>query len=212
MIPAAYSTTPEPDDGDRDEPIVLSGRLFGRGQTGIILAHMRPADQTSWFQFATDVAATGGYTVLTFDFRGFGDSSGEKEFNRVDTDLEAAFKYMQDELGIRKVFLVGASMGGTASLLVAARKDVAGVVSISSPAVYLDIDALAVVSSIKAPKLFITSEDDVPAQRSQEQFWEQARDPKEQEIFEGDGHGTDLFGTPAGARLRARLLDFLTNH
>ncbi|MBI5288600.1 MAG: alpha/beta fold hydrolase [Chloroflexi bacterium] len=211
-FPAAYSTTPEPDDRDRDEPITLSGRLFGHGKAGVILAHMRPADQTSWFSFAAELAATGDYTVLTFDFRGFGESSGEKEFNRVDTDLAAALKYVREELGIEKVFLVGASMGGTASLLVAAREHVAGVVSVSSPAVYLDIDALAVVSLIKAPKLFITSEDDVPAQRSQEQFWAQAGEPKEQEIFEGDAHGTDLFGTPAGPRLTQLLRDFLANH
>jgi hypothetical protein len=30
----------------------LDCRLFGSGSTAILLAHMRPSDQTSWFEFA----------------------------------------------------------------------------------------------------------------------------------------------------------------
>ena len=68
-------------------------------------------------------------------------------------DLEAALDYMRDDLGIspRDVLLVGASMGGTASLLVAEREPVAGVVSISSPATYQEIDAVASVGEIVRP-------------------------------------------------------------
>ena len=209
---SSFSTTPTPDDDDRDEPIVLDGRLFGSGNTGVILAHMRPADQTSWFPFAIRLAETSKYTVLTFDFRGHGASTGEKEFDRVDTDLAAALRYMRDELGIERVFLVGASMGGTAALLVSAREPVAGVVSISSPARYQLLDALTELRDVTAPKLFITSEDDVPAERSQEQFWARALEPKEQVIFPGDAHGTDLFASPVGPEFEQRIVDFLAAH
>src|SRR5690349_3581201 len=62
-IAAPVSSTPE--KGDEEEmPIVLNGRLFGHGPTGVILAHSRPADQTAWFPFATTLAGTGLYTVL----------------------------------------------------------------------------------------------------------------------------------------------------
>lgn len=208
-IPAGYSTTPEPGHED-EEPIVLDARVFGDGPTGVILAHMRPADQSSWFPFATELAATGGFTVLTFDFRGYGESTGEKQFDRVDTDLTAAMTYMRDEMGIDRIFLVGASMGGTASLIVASRVAVAGVVSISSPAQFPPLDAEAVIGRIDAPKLFITSQDDVPAYRSQERFWEAAVGVKEQEIYEGDEHGTDIFASTNGDALTARLTKFLT--
>ena len=211
-FPADYSTTPVPADADRDEAIELQGRVFGDGPTGVILAHMRPADQSSWFPFATKLAATGEYTILTFDFRGYNGSTGEKEFDRVDTDLTAALHYMRDDLGIDKVFLVGASMGGTAALLVAAREPVAGIVSISSPARYQLLDALNTVSLITSPKLFITSEDDVPAQLSEEQLWVQAIEPKDRETFAGDAHGTDLFAAPVGSAFERRLMDFLSSH
>jgi alpha-beta hydrolase superfamily lysophospholipase len=206
---ARYSTTPEKGDEEED-PIVLDARVFGRGRTGVILSHMRPADQSSWFPFATELARTGKFTVLTFNFRGYGDSTGEKQFDRIDTDLEAAVEYMRDTLGVDRIFLVGASMGGTASLVVGARTRVAGVVSISSPGQFPPLDAVETVDEITAPKLFITAEDDVPAFRSQAEFWEAAAEPKIQQVYDGDEHGTALFDGPHGADLRARLLDFLS--
>ncbi len=211
-ISSTYSTTPVAEDEGRDVAIVLDGRVFGSGRTGVILSHMRPADQTSWYPFALRLAGTGDYTVLTFDFRGYGSSTGDKEFDRVDTDLMAALRYMQGDLGLDRIFLVGASMGGTAALLVSASEPVAGVVSISAPAQYQLLDALATLPRIRAPKLFITSEDDVPAQRSQEQFWAEASNPKEQEIYPGDAHGTDILASPIGPQVEQRLLDFLTSH
>lgn len=211
-IPAAYSTTPTPEDEDRETEIVLDARVFGDGETGVILAHMRPADQTSWFPLATDLAQTGDYTALTFDFRGHGESTGEKEFNRVDTDLQAALDYMREDLGIEKVFLVGASMGGTATLIVAAREPVDGVVSLSSLAFFQEVDALGTVSEIIAPKLFISAKDDVPAMRSLEQFMLNSTDPKEQEIYPGSAHGTDLFAEPFGDDVEQRIMDFLAEN
>src|SRR3972149_1326741 len=55
-----------------DDRGTLSGRLF-KGQNsdaaGVVLAHMYPADQTSWWDYARTLAAE-GYVALTFDFRG----------------------------------------------------------------------------------------------------------------------------------------------
>jgi pimeloyl-ACP methyl ester carboxylesterase len=208
---APASSTPEAGDEEED-PVVLDGRVFGSGPAGVILAHMRPADQTSWFPFATELAKSGRFTILTFDFRGFGKSTGDKEFDKVDTDLTAAYKYMRDELGIGKIFLVGASMGGTASLVVSAQLPVAGVISISSQAEFQELNALEAAPSISAPKLFVTSEDDVPAQRSLEELWAVARAPKSQQIYEGNEHGTDLLLGDNGPAVSERLTQFLTSN
>ncbi len=205
------SATPQKDDEGK-EPVVLSGRVFGSGPAGVILAHMRPADQTAWFPFATMLAATGRYTVLTFDFRGYGDSTGEKQFDRIDTDLLSAYRYMRDRLGIRKIFLIGASMGGTASIVVGTRVPVAGVVSISSPGQFLPLDAVAAVRDLSAPKLFVTSKDDVPQSRAQEEFWAAAPEPKDQQIYDGDAHGTDLFESLHAAEVQQRVMNFLAKY
>ncbi len=197
--------------GDDTKGVVLQGRVFGSGPVGVILAHMRPADQTAWFPFATRLAATGKFTVLTFDFRGFGKSNGEKEFDQLDTDLAAAYRYVSEQLGVRTIFLVGASMGGTASLVEAGRLPVAGVVSISSPAQFETLDALRAVQSGVIPRLFIASEDDVPAARSQEQLWANAADPKERQVYPGSAHGTDLFQGDQRFEVEQRIIDFLSS-
>lgn len=207
---AQYAATPEGEDAP--ESLLLDARVFGVGATGVILAHMRLADQTSWFPFATTLARTGDYTVLTFDFRGYGESAGEKQFDRVDLDLVAAYEYMRDVLDIDKIFLVGASLGGTASLVVAARVDAAGVISISAPEELPPLDALAAVDEITEPKLFITAEDDVPAERSQEALWRDAKAPKEQHVYTGNEHGTALFSGLHATDLERRLLAFLLSN
>jgi alpha/beta superfamily hydrolase len=205
-IEAPASTTPESDN----EPLVqLDGRIFGDGPRAVILAHMRPSDQTSWFPFATTLAEDGSYTAVTFDFRGFGDSSGDKQFDRIDTDLTAVYAYVRDTLDKDEIFIIGASMGGTAALVVSARNGVEGVVSISSPAQFPPLDAIEYVGDIAAPKLLISSEDDVPAMRSQEELWDAARAPKDEHVYTGDAHGTNIFDSEHAGDLERRLIDFL---
>lgn len=190
----------------------LVGHVFGSGATGVVLAHMRPADQTAWYAFAQSAAATGRFTVLTFDFRGYGASGGAKQFEHLDTDLSAALAYMKATLNVDRVFLVGASMGGTASMVVGAREAVAGIVSISSPAQFEALDALSAEAEIGVPQLFITSDGDVPAHNSLEQLVKAAKQSADQEIYEGAAHGTDLFAGPHAADLTQRLIAFLTSH
>ena len=67
----------------------LSGRLFGEGDVAVILAHMFPADQGSWQNFARELAEE-GYMALTFDFRGYGSSQGPREIDQIDKDVEGA--------------------------------------------------------------------------------------------------------------------------
>ena len=63
-----------------DEMQVLNGFIYGDEHADIvILSHMRPNDQSAWFSFAETVADH-GYAVLTFDFRGYGISPGDKDF------------------------------------------------------------------------------------------------------------------------------------
>jgi uncharacterized protein len=209
-IDAPYSLTPVPDDEEVPEDILLDGRVFGSGSIGVVLAHMRPADQTSWFEFATRLSRTGEFTVLTFDFRGYGESTGIRQFDEIDTDLTAAYEYMRDVLQLERIYLVGASMGGTAAIVVAAHVPVDGVVAISTPAQFIYFDVLDYIDDVTMPKLFVTAEGDVPQFRSLEEMWEVAPEPKERVIYGGDAHGTELFDTEHGEDLEQRIREFLT--
>src|SRR5262245_58482602 len=113
-----------------------------QGSAGVVLAHMSPADQRSWFDFAERLARE-GYRVLTFDFRGYcpggdgGCSEGERDVPSIPKDVEGAIAELRRR-GVTKIGLVGASMGGTASLITAANqgRDVAAVVTLSAPTAF----------------------------------------------------------------------------
>src|SRR5580692_5825304 len=110
--------------------VVLRGHLYGSGSTGIILAHMYPADQSDWTDFA-QVLAAHGYQALTFDFRGFTESEGKSGTEFAGTDLLAAYQFMRPR--VSHIFIAGASLGAEAAILIAAREDVAGIILISVP-------------------------------------------------------------------------------
>jgi dipeptidyl aminopeptidase/acylaminoacyl peptidase len=57
--------------------VYLVGRLWGTGDVGVILAHgfSHGSAQDGWLQFAPALVSR-GYSVLTFNFRGFCDSEG----------------------------------------------------------------------------------------------------------------------------------------
>ena len=186
--------------------ITLNGHVFGSGTRGVVLAHMYPADQTSWYAVAADLARE-GYLVLTFDFRGYGTSTGTKQIELIDGDMDAAYHEMLT-LGAERVVLVGASMGGTAAMIVAAQEPVAGVATFSAPLEFQGLSAASSVPAVTAPKLFVGAQGDAGGPAAQE-LDRLATAPKQLKIFPGADHGTDLFGGANGPEVEALLLDFL---
>ncbi len=188
--------------------VTIRGHRFGDGESLVILAHMRPSDQTSWFDFAAELAAA-GYSALTFDFRGYGESEGDQELSKIDLDLEAAIEEMSGA-GYDNIYLVGASMGGTAALVVAARQGVAGVVAISAPAEFEGLNAEEVIGQVSEPKLFIASEGDSSAMVSLDSLFELAPEPKEKKVFSGSAHGTKLLEGDHAEEFKGLILAFLS--
>jgi pimeloyl-ACP methyl ester carboxylesterase len=156
--------------------VELVGRLWGEGDVGVILAHgfSQGEAQDNWLPFVA-VLAERGYLALTFNFRGFCDSEGcsegDMELENNWRDAMAAVALLE-ERGAKKIFLIGASMGGLAVLRAARTPgvDVAGVVSLATPQFpskyYLgepqanDVTP-ARLKQIDEPKLFIAGKDDV---------------------------------------------------
>jgi pimeloyl-ACP methyl ester carboxylesterase len=193
--------------------VILNGRLFGGDNLPVvILSHMRQNDQTAWFDFAQELAGH-GYAALTFDFRGYGQSTGKQDFDKLDEDLAAVIQYMRDR-GKTEIFLVGASMGATTSLVLAGESRVKAVVALSPPAKFESQDALHAVPDIHVPKLFVASEGDAPALQFAE-LYAAAADPKEEALYPGTAHGTDLLRADKNDQASAvdgRIIDFLDKH
>lgn len=212
--PAIDVSASEPVSFPSSDGVRLEGQLFGDGTSAVVLSHMRPADQRSWFALA-DRLADAGYLVLTFNFRGYcpggedgGCSEGETEIGAIWQDVLGAIGFVRDR-GAGRVALIGASMGGTASLVAASQQgvEVDAVITLSAPA---SIDGLVVdrdvLTRISGAKLFVAGVGDAAYARDAESLFALAPQPKRVEILPSDAHGTDLL-TGGQGEVVARLIE-----
>ena len=192
----------------------LAGRTFGSGRDVVILAHQNNADMSAWYPIAAELADD-GFHVLAFDFRGFcsGEqcSEGKRDPSAAAADLRAAIDWTRDRWDVRKLFLVGASMGGTAALLDGAGGRIDGVVAVSAPRAFEGLEVTSGdLRAIRAPVLFLAGTDDPGgAAGSAEAMYRLARDPKQIYLAPSDEHGAFLLTHPDGAEAKERMLRFL---
>ena len=210
----ARNIGPQPVRFTTEDRITLRGQLFnGGGDMAVILSHAFPTDQRSWTVFARMLADDHGYVVLTFDFRGYGESGGETIIPDLDRDVRAALEYMRGR-GAARVVLMGASMGGTASLRVAGTQLVAGVVAVSAVEGFRGLTMGD--RPVGVPVLLLAEAGDISAARSLKRmvasglmgaaWFENVLYPQ------GDSHGTDIFLGPNGPNATRKILEFLAVH
>ena len=186
--------------------LTLEAERFGTGDEFVVLAHMRPADMTSWFSFAGLLAGE-GYSALAFNFRGYGNSDGAGF--AVDVDVEAVVDAAVG-LGATKVYVIGASMGGSGSVVAASRRDVAGVVTLSAPADFLGANATEAASAVTVPMLLVAAEGDSPYNTDAETIESRSAGPAELLILTGRNHGTNMFQDHS-EELTTAILEFLAS-
>jgi pimeloyl-ACP methyl ester carboxylesterase len=212
--------------------VELVGRLSGTGDVGVILAHgfSHGTAQDAWTPVVPLLVGR-GYTVLTFNFRGFcggtACSESPSQLGKNWVDAMAAVGFMKTR-GAKKIFLVGASMGGLAVLRAARMPevDVAGVVSLSTPqfpSKYYTGEPQANdmtpvrLRQIDEPKLFVAGTEDVqlpgtaPLRPGVEsvRFAADARrmfaaseEPKELVLVDSSFHSSELVTTTASSDYR----------
>jgi pimeloyl-ACP methyl ester carboxylesterase len=188
----------------------LVGHRFGSGRVAVVLAHESRGWLCEWVPYAKRLAAR-GYLAFPFDFRGYGESQTHPVSNaRLDLDVAAAAKTVRG-LGAKKVFLVGASIGGSAVLRAAAdsRPLVNGVVSVSGAADL--VDAIAAVKRLRVPALFVAGRYDLDfAAEARRLYAATASKDKKLSIVARGEHGSMLVA--ADAKVRATIEAFLRSH
>ena len=189
--------------------VLLRGHLYGSGSTGVILAHMYPADQSDWTDFA-QVLAAHGYQALTFDFRGFTESEGTSGTEFAGTDLLAAYQFIRPR--VSRIFIAGASLGSEAAIIVAAREEVAGIICISTPTSFGGLVVTESIRHVRAPILFVTSADDPLVGGQPEILYRLAVAPKSMQVYPGNAHGTAILHGPHSEELQALMLRFLAGN
>jgi fermentation-respiration switch protein FrsA (DUF1100 family) len=144
-----------------------------------------------------------GYSVIVYDYSGYGHSKGVATEQQVYNDVRAVYDYLLDkkDLNPEQIISYGHSLGAAIATDLAFKKPVAGLilenpfttafrVKTVYPLVPFDkFSSIDKISDIKTP-LFIThSKDDavIPFWHSQE-LYEKARQPKLSLWFENEGH------------------------
>jgi pimeloyl-ACP methyl ester carboxylesterase len=175
----------------------VNAALLGDGEVGVVLGHQLRSDFCSWVPFAKKLAER-NMRALAINF-----ASASP-----DEDMVAGAAELRRR-GAERIILVGASMGGTAALVAAAKIDVAAVAALSAPRLFSGLDALPSVRRLGIRALFLVGGQDVPFARDARQLHRatKSRD-KDLVVTAGYEHGTDLLRDPQAER---SLLDFLVS-
>ena len=209
--PETSSADSVPDPGREfsfvtSDDLTLEARQWGDGDEYVILAHMRPADMASWFDFAR-VLAEEGYTALAFNFRGYGESEGvEGDFN-VAADVRGAIEAAFAD-GARRVHLIGASMGGTGAVAASADNQIGATIALSAPDEFEGVNAPIKARDVDNPMLLIAAEEDGTAAVDAAAIAAEASGNVELVVLSGGQHGTNLFAEH-GEEITVLILEFL---
>jgi len=189
--------------------VVLKGSYFSAGRTGpaIVLLHQCNMDRHAWDGLATDLAAA-GINVLTFDFRGFGDS-GEKVTDAAQRrtmmqekwpgDVDAAYSFLMAQKGVDKsrVAAGGASCGVTQSSDLAARHhEIKALMLLSGQAT--DATKAYIARATSLPVFGAASEGDSGAAKGIKEAVGASKNPHSTlKIYKGTEHGVPMFAKNA---------------
>ena len=183
----------------------LKGTYFSPGRRGpaILLLHQCNMDRHAWDGLAQDLAS-GGFHVLTLDYRGYGDS-GQHFANPDDrrktvqekwpSDVDAAYAYLLEQKGVDKTRIAagGASCGVTQSSNLATRHhEIKALMLLSGTA---SDEAKAYIANNPAiPVLGAASEGDTSAAKGIKEVVEVSKNPRSAiKIYAGTEHGVPMF-------------------
>lgn len=174
----------------------LPGVVLGTGSVGIIFGHQIDGKICQWIETARAFAAK-GYRTLVFDFAGYGLARNTTSPTTT-ADVVAAAEHLKT-LGVTKVVLIGASLGGGAVVTASVKVTlpVAAVVSLSGTGrlqtAESSVDAAA---QLKAPLLCAAAKRDRGgdyATLATQMCPAKGPGPRQLLLVEGVGHGVDLY-------------------
>jgi len=186
-----------------------------------ILLHMYRHDRTSWLPLIAPLHEA-GFAVLAIDLRGHGESIEPASmklaervkqrdpglFNAMHLDVEAATAWARKQPGVHpeKLVLVGASVGCSIALDVAARdQSVDAVVCLSPGTNYLGVDSTAHIRKTRNVPILLLAEE--RERTAVDELAALATNAKGEIVGPDDNHGTRMFGKIAG--IERKIVDFL---
>jgi pimeloyl-ACP methyl ester carboxylesterase len=205
-----------------EDGITLVGTLWETKTTQkppLVLVHQFARDRHTYDSFAQE-AFKRGFTVLSFDVRGFGESvlNGntrisfsnftENDFRKISTDILSARQF----LGAETVLVVGASIGANSALNFGVLDSSAsGLVLLSPGENFKGIDTNASAKKNTVPFLVVASNEDQYSNESSQRIFDSSPlKNKKLLILQNAGHGTDML--IRNVSLSKNILDWLDEH
>jgi dienelactone hydrolase len=199
--------------------VMLKATYYDAGKPGpaILMLHACNKDRWSWAPFA-NAAAARGFHLLALDYRGFGESGGDRFApvpaqqaiidNTWPGDVDAAFTWLtsQPQVDKTRVAAIGASCGVNQSVQLAKRHpEVKTVVLLSGGA--NESARLFLRDTPSLPVFAAASRGDSGAVDEMRWLLGWSRSPANRFVeYKAAGHGTDMFGVEKG--LEPAILDW----
>ncbi|MDA0270578.1 MAG: alpha/beta hydrolase [Chloroflexi bacterium] len=204
--PATPEPSPTPPDGGTEHELVtadgqmLTARLWQVDTDRVaIYLHEYREDQSSWRPFASMTRRL-PVSAITFDFRGHGVSPGlpDDAVGMVE-DARAVIAFAR-ERGYTQVMLVGAGMGASVAVAVAADQPDIHVIGLSTPSEFDLLLTLEAIPALEGRIALAASVHDLSAAHSLGELAAASRTPEQRmRLYEGRAHGVDMLSAEFGA-------------
>jgi pimeloyl-ACP methyl ester carboxylesterase len=187
----------------------------GKPRPAVLLLHIIGSNRHSWLPLIPSLLDV-GYSVLTVDLRGFGDTGGEINWSAATADVQIWLDWLRDQPEVRPdaISIIGASIGANLALIGCGNDaDCVTAIALSPGLVYYslkpDINQLN-----KRSTLLIASQNDQYPADSVKQMVNSASGDIGARIYPGSVHGTHLFEGSDKMRdgLIATMINWLDEH
>ena len=176
----------------------------------VILCHGYGSNKdTEKYKLIEKEFSDNGISTFRFDFHGCGESKGKFDFN-IQTallnnvkDLQAAIDFLEKEYKIKKIGLIGSSLGGSTSLMLADDSRVKAIVSLAAP--YFDL-----MKKVTKPVLIYHGTHDEVVSRDHAEKIGKISSKAEIRIIEGADHSFILM--PHRQRIVKESMEFLQKY
>jgi dipeptidyl aminopeptidase/acylaminoacyl peptidase len=179
----------------------------------VLLLHMAFGKRQEWGDFPQTLGAA-GYAVLAIDLRGHGESGGALDWSKGPQDAAQVWQYLtqRPQVDPQRTAIVGASFGANLALVQGAtEKSIRTVVLLSPGLDYFGVPTTGAMNEIgERPVLIVASSEDSYAAASSRQLKQMARGTTELQMFEGAGHGINMFA--AQPELVQQILGWLDRY
>jgi dienelactone hydrolase len=181
----------------------------------VLLLHIIGSNRHSWSLLIPSLLDA-GYSVLTVDLRGFGDTGGDINWSAATTDIQTWLDWLrrQPQVSSNAISIIGGSIGANLALVGCANDaDCVTAIALSPGLVYYslkpDINQLN-----KRSALLIASQNDLYPADSVKQMVSSASGDIGARIYPGTAHGTHLFEGSDKVRegLIATIINWLDEH